>query len=273
MPFWSSLVHATPRVAGLRERSHQLYEAGAPRFPEDYVGSPGFDEHETRREADERGYWERRPPAKRPNYDKLGTRSPWKVEMGDVLKASWSTGGSSAKPDADGRSFLIPTSVARSVLRKAGHDDAQSSIMEQDPPSGLPTPRQRLRQLEANLLADWTAASSSSSALVTLLPRAMARVRLTPCTRGVPEDLGLVYELDEARALIVRGKVDKALKGKRVLAAGEGEGAEDVRAVLPRKRLVPSLTNRALAALRPALAWSGHRAHHDRPLFALARPR
>ncbi|BGP27943.1 ribonuclease P/MRP protein subunit [Rhodotorula toruloides] len=232
MPFWSSLVHSTPRVAGLRERSHQFCEAGAPRFPEDYVSAPGFDEHETRREADERGYWERRPPAKRPNYDKFGTRSPWKVQMGEVLRLAWSrSGGSSeerAGDSADGRPFLVPTSLARTVLRKTGEEGARSNDMEHDPPTGQPIPRQRLQQLEADLISEWATTSTTSHRTASFLPRAMVRVRLAPCTRGVPEDLGLVYELEEEQASLVRVKVDKVLKGKKVLATGEGEGAEDL---------------------------------------------
>ena len=37
------------------------------------------------RADEERDTWERKPPAKRPNYDKLGTRSPWRPDWDVVL--------------------------------------------------------------------------------------------------------------------------------------------------------------------------------------------
>ncbi|BGP52028.1 Ribonucleases P/MRP protein subunit pop1 [Rhodotorula kratochvilovae] len=228
MPFWSSLVFCTPRVGALRERAHQSYEAGAARFPEDYVGVAGFEEHEVRRESEERGYWERRPPAKRPSYDKLGTRAPWRVEMGEVLAQAWRRGAGAAEGGDGGDAkepFLVPHAIAKAILAHAG---APPPAMEEDLTA---SPRARAK-LEEQLSREWGAlgAASSSPSSAALLPHAMVRVKVVPCMRGVPEDLGLVYELDEETARAVRAKVDRAEKGKgrEVRATGEFDGAEDL---------------------------------------------
>ncbi|GJN94122.1 hypothetical protein Rhopal_007196-T1 [Rhodotorula paludigena] len=227
MPFWTSLIYSTPRVGGQRERSHQFYEAGAPRFPEDFVGAPAFAEHEARRERDDKGYWERRPPAKRPSYAKLGTAHPWRAEMGEVLAQAWAR-GSAGERDEQKKPFLVPAKVAQGVLDAAARP-ATNGAMDEDVP---PSPRARAKQLERHLVDEWRTVSISSGSVspASLLPHAMVRVKLTPCMRGVPQDLGLVYELDEETAKEVRAKVDLTLEGegKEAKATGEYDGAEDL---------------------------------------------
>ncbi|GAA5839669.1 hypothetical protein JCM9279_005135 [Rhodotorula babjevae] len=238
MPFFASLVYSTPRVGGLRERSHQFYEAGAARFPEDFVGTPGFVEHELRREDDERGYWERRPPAKRPSYAKLGTRWPWRMEMGEVLDLAWRRGTGSATAEEQegegeraseetGEPFLVAPAIAKAILAQARASTGSApAAMDED---GPPAPCARAKQLEQRLAADWAAlASSPSSRSESLLRRAMVRVELVPCVRGVPQDLGMVYEVDEAVAEEVKAKMDAAKKGSEPRATGKYDGAEDL---------------------------------------------
>ncbi|GAA5894814.1 hypothetical protein JCM8208_006078 [Rhodotorula glutinis] len=239
MPFFASLVYSTPRVGGLRERSHQFYEAGAARFPEDFVGTPGFEEHELRREDDERGYWERRPPAKRPSYAKLGTRWPWKMEMGEALDLAWRRGAGSATAavvemeegegpnEETSEPFLVAPATAKALLARARASSFDSAdAMDEDVP---PAPRARAKQLAQRLAADWAALSSApSSRPDSLLGRAMIRVELVPCVRGVPQDLGMVYEVDEAVAEEVKAKMDAAKKGSEPRATGEYDGAEDL---------------------------------------------
>ncbi|GAA6042385.1 hypothetical protein JCM8097_004489 [Rhodosporidiobolus ruineniae] len=282
MPFLSSLVFSTPRVGGLRERAHQFFEASQARYPEDYVGTPGFEEHEVRRESDERGYWERRPPAKRPSYARLGTRWPWRAEMGEVVQLGWPAGGAAekgkgkekmveededmkdgaaeagpedeqAKNDADAP-FLVPSSVVQAVLAGAASPSSAS-------PAALPvdstSPRARSAALTARLLSDWrtVASSSSSSAPPTLpagalLPHALIRVRLDPLARGVPEDLALVYELDEETAQEVWEKVGRMSgkeKRREGRAVGEWEGAEDLCTPPKHEQLIGRVTSGGFA--------------------------
>lgn len=85
MPFFSSLTYTGTRVAGQAERETQYREAGCPFFPFDYPCTPSYEEVTSARERDEREKWGRKPPAKRPSWDKLGTRSPWKPDWDVVL--------------------------------------------------------------------------------------------------------------------------------------------------------------------------------------------
>lgn len=85
MAFWSSLIYTGTRVGGQRECQTQAFEAGVPSFPRDYPFTDAYDEYaeETEREAKEE--WERKPPAKRPNYKKLNTRSAWRPDWEVVM--------------------------------------------------------------------------------------------------------------------------------------------------------------------------------------------
>ncbi|KAG6847946.1 hypothetical protein C0991_001129, partial [Blastosporella zonata] len=73
MAFFSSLTFTGTRVGGQRERQTQAFEAGAPYFPRDLPTSTGHDEYASARAMEEKARWDRKPPAKRPNYEKLGT--------------------------------------------------------------------------------------------------------------------------------------------------------------------------------------------------------
>ncbi|GAA5918262.1 hypothetical protein JCM1841_002134 [Sporobolomyces salmonicolor] len=274
MPFFSSLAYSTPRIGGLRERSLQFYEAGAPRFPEDYPGTQAFGEWEERREQSERGYWERRPPAKRPNYQKLGTKEPWRVEMEGVLERAWGEGGEEEQEEGDltakeqekgkgtekqpaascsaqtgilppppaaatssktkeGGPYVVPLKVAKEVVSAVASrqpTSPSSSAMELDPASS--SSHNPAQSLQHSLFAAWRSRSEmKENDAHHLLRDAMVRVRLTPYGRGVPEDLGLVYELEDEQMGEVRAKLAGRRKGKgraSASATGEGEGAEDL---------------------------------------------
>lgn len=266
MAFWSSLVYSTPRVGGLRERSQQYQEARALRFPEDAVDTPGFDEYEVRREADEKGYWDRRPPAKRPSYDKLGTGSPFRVDMAGVL----STASRRAGPD-ELRPFVLAPLIAERIHSTVNADTKADAKQGALAPL-KPLARQRASELEEQLKQEWTSVAPSADAPVPdLLASAMVHVRVTPCTRGVPQDYGMIYELSPPVVSDVRKKVETSLAAKSVLATGEGDGPEDVSQPLP-CALGTRSDSKALAALRPAKAGPSCWSNHDWILFTVRRP-
>lgn len=216
MAFWSSLVYSSPRVAGLRERALSTYEAGVATFPQDFPSTDAYLEHEKRREADDRGYWDRRPPAKRPNYAKLGTDDPWNLHLEQLLDRFLEpTDPNPIDP------YLVPFKIATSVAAFVSKEQQQSLSAEKSVESSV-------ERLERDLVESWTILQSGGTVQGSTLSRALVRVRIEPCLRGVPEDFGIIYDLGSEECARVRAKMEKAKKNLEVLATGEGEGAEDV---------------------------------------------
>lgn len=81
MPFWQSLVFTGSLVGGLKERSTQYLEACSPSFPEHLPLTPAGQEYWRSLADTDHERWSRRPPAKRPNFEKLGVKSPWQPDM------------------------------------------------------------------------------------------------------------------------------------------------------------------------------------------------
>ena len=91
MSFLTSLTHSGTLVGGQQQRDTQMLEAGVPRFPYDFPTTKPYHEHAEAWEVSERHQWEKTPPAKRVNYERLGIGNPWKAEWGNVL--GWCTPG------------------------------------------------------------------------------------------------------------------------------------------------------------------------------------
>ncbi|KAM0746936.1 POP1-domain-containing protein [Meredithblackwellia eburnea MCA 4105] len=177
MAFWSSLVHCTPRIAGLTARSQTYFESGTPRFPEDYPGTIGFDIYEAEREAEDKGFWERRPPAKRTNFDKVGTGDPFRANFSRIVKR-W---------------------VGREVNLVWVMDSAE--VMK-----FVKRRREKVTGSEKTETASEEEKGRYDGALV--------RVRLTPCGRGAPEELGLIYQLEDSQRKEVGERVQREKRGQ-----------------------------------------------------------
>ena len=196
MAFWPSLVFSETRIGGLRERSPQFFEGGAPRFSEDYRGTVAFGEYELRREFEDKGYFDRRPPAKRPSYAKLGTEWLWRAEMGEVVRLRWEEREGEAEGKRGKDVWAVPVKVAKRVVEVSGGAKA----VEHD-----------TREIAGRLATEWEAqlAAQEDGKRWSLqrkdgvLREAVVRVKMTPCGRGAPEDLGMVYWMDEERRATV----------------------------------------------------------------------
>ncbi|GAA5996708.1 hypothetical protein JCM11641_006667, partial [Rhodosporidiobolus odoratus] len=253
MALWSSLVYSTSSIAGLTQRSQQFQETGHPRYPEDYVGTTGFGEFETRREDEEKGYWERRPPAKRESWEKLEIDEPWRVRMGEVCWRSWDgKGEESGQEGEEGEEWVISGRVMGEVLEKLrevreeqlkGKGKGKGIGKEQDA-----KPKKPLRPAAAKLVHDLvdaylariTSPSNPTPTTRPLLASAIVRVHLDPLGRGRPQELGLVYEVEEEVAREVVEKLKKGEKGSE--AHGEGEGAEDLCARPKKEQVIGRVT-------------------------------
>lgn len=85
VPFLTSLTHTGTLVGGQQQRDTQMLEAGVSQFPHDFPTTESYRERAEAWEASEICRWERTPPSKRVNYERLGIDNPWKADWGNVL--------------------------------------------------------------------------------------------------------------------------------------------------------------------------------------------
>ncbi|KAK4698539.1 ribonuclease P/MRP protein subunit POP1, partial [Phenoliferia sp. Uapishka_3] len=248
IPFWSSLIFSETRPGGLLARSQQSFEAGAPRFPEDYPGTVAFDLYEAEREVEDKGYWERRPPAKRPNYEKLGTRMPWKSGFGKICRTS---SPEYLTPKDGGEVWIVSGKVVMEVQEalKAAEGEREEAKMSE---GGRELLKQRLGSAKAKEKQMKTGEQIKGDRWV--YGTALVRVRITPCGRGAPEELACLYWLSEEQAKQVGEKVERGRK-RTPVATGEGENGDELCEPLPTpKSLIGRVTtgNFSLAVGRGA---------------------
>lgn len=219
MAFFSSLTHTGTRVAGQRERKTQAFEAGCAYFPRDYPSTASYDTYMDIRATEEEEMWERKPPAKRPNYSKIGTRSPWRPDWEVVLGLVEAPKqlGEGVGMAVDGAEELIPAqrdhasqsdaAVAASALVEApSHVSKVKPWLLRGPDvpavleriSRMPVPalglrdemnqlrtKRKLQPLDVNIKSD------------ELMMGALVTVKITLCGRGSPEDLANIYNMDD----------------------------------------------------------------------------
>ncbi|KAI6041590.1 ribonucleases P/MRP protein subunit POP1-domain-containing protein [Pisolithus marmoratus] len=204
MAFLSSLVYTGTRIAGQRERMKQYFEAGIAAFPRDYPTSRACEVASEERAVQEREKWERTPPAKRANWEKLGTRSPWRGDWDIVL------GLEPVQQGVDTSARLVTTQREDpSAANEVQPDPSKTSLRpwllrgpkvpsilsnpSLDPPSFLnQINKLRERHHMAPLDGDMDAAQLWQTALT------MVRVKMVG--RGVPNDLASIYKMNDIEA-------------------------------------------------------------------------
>ena len=198
MPFFSSLTFTGTRVSGQFERQTQAYESGVVYFPRDYPSTEPYDIHASERAIEEKTGWDRKPPAKRVNYEKLGTRNPWKPDWAIVLgahealdkAASGDLTTTQREPLATSESnkkvirpWLLRGSEVHKILTNI------SSVLNRG--AALLSEVNRLRVKRG--LTVLAGASNADQ----LFQGALVNVKLTMCLRGAPQDLAMIYSLSD----------------------------------------------------------------------------
>jgi ribonuclease P/MRP protein subunit POP1 len=77
MAFWVTNIYHGARAGGLRELQCLANEQQTEHFPEDYPDTSAGQAEEDRIQSEKEAEHSRRPPAKRPNFTKLGVDSPF----------------------------------------------------------------------------------------------------------------------------------------------------------------------------------------------------
>lgn len=223
MAFFTSLIHTGTRVGGQRERQTQTFEAGTSYFPRDFPSTTLYEQYAKKRELEERAAWARKPPAKRINYKKLGTRSPWWADWEVVLGlAAAKESDESEEPDE----ALVSTqreapqtepnmdvdaeqSTARPwILRGTEVGTILTSIsMQLNHTSGLLEAINKLRQKRAMVPLDVSTKDD-------LLKGALVPIKVTMCTRGAPGDLAAIYSIEDDEVRLWNKGLQKAKMNK-----------------------------------------------------------
>jgi ribonuclease P/MRP protein subunit POP1 len=213
MAFFNSLTFTGTRIGGQRERQTQAFEAGTAYFPRDYPSSLGYDTYATAREQEEKTRWERKPPAKRPNFEKLDTRSPWKADWEVVL------GLDVVREEEEG---FVTTQREEKVMeveqgmktvpwlfRGSEVSIVLSSISKLfNQGAGLLQEINRLRLKQGHDPLDGSIKADD------LLKAALVSVRVKMCKRGAPDDLALIHSMAD----------DEIKKWEKALQYGKNNG-------------------------------------------------
>jgi len=204
MAFFNSLIYTGSRVAGQRERQTQGFEAGTVNFPRDFPSTLAHESWAAKLEAKEKGRWDRKPPAKRVNFESLGTLHPWRADWHGLLGIR-----QQQQPD---QGSSLPAFISTQREQDSTADEAMENIR----PwllRGAEVPKilSRLYSVfnhRSSLLSDINRLrlKRNSSLLVdkespNLLKGALINVKVNMCSRGTPEDLSMLYVLPDAIVL------------------------------------------------------------------------
>lgn len=114
MAFWVSLVYRGARAAGLREQDASLLEQSQLRFPADFPDTCAGEAMQQALHEQLEAKYNRIPPAKRPNYVKLGTAMPFHFSWAQLV-AEWTQLGIPGKQESD-----VETDVEKQVVDEDG---------------------------------------------------------------------------------------------------------------------------------------------------------
>ncbi|KAF9267501.1 POP1-domain-containing protein [Marasmius fiardii PR-910] len=212
MAFLSSLTHTGTRVGGQRERAHQAFEGGRPYFPRDFPGTALYAAHSRGKEEEEKAKWDRTPPAKRVNFEKLGTRSPWRADWEVVLELN-------SKDGRKGKEVLVSTQrgpAAELGLESNNMDVDENTEVLYDIPPWILRGKDYLETIVNNpngdrgdpaLVLHSAVENSRKHCHLDSLPpeitpeillnSALITVKLKPSGRGAPADLAVIHSVNE----------------------------------------------------------------------------
>ncbi|KAF7291584.1 hypothetical protein HMN09_01249500 [Mycena chlorophos] len=191
MPFFSSLTYTGTRVGGQRERRVQSFEAGTGYFPHDYPPIPLYEAVVGKQAEHDKARWERTPPAKKPNYEALGTRSPWRADWEVVLGLGLPADGlvpaqrePESSPAAVIQPWLFRGALVSSIIDKMAQPGVEPSFVLYN----------ELHARRTKRSMDALAATATPEAL---LRGALVRVEVKPLGRGNPHELAAIHFLED----------------------------------------------------------------------------
>lgn len=125
MAFWIAFVYRGARTGGLKESQTLALEQGVPFFPNDFPDTPAGEAYNKKSKEDGESQYSRYPPAKRPNYDKLGAKSPFTPPWRELVK-DWSTCEATSSKTAE----TISDSTKSSTVATSESSQTDDSVVQ-----------------------------------------------------------------------------------------------------------------------------------------------
>ena len=151
-------------------------EAGHLHFPEDYPDTSAGQRREEDEAKARQEKYERMPPAKRPNYDKLSVAAPFRAPWEKLLE-EWSLQSNSAASSSS-NSSAVPMECENSVDETAQSEELKAVVLRN---------KQKLRQLDKLCLG-----KAMIDTLPVLTSATLVPVHLRMIQRGTPSQSALI---------------------------------------------------------------------------------
>lgn len=184
----------------------QFFEAGASGFPNDYPLVAAYDIVANDRAEQEKARWERTPPAKKPNYEKLGTRSPWRADWGVVLGLE-KPSATQASRGGGREEGLVTTQRENPDAMEVNEESSAVQPWLLRGPRGptllsntFVTPAQFLCEINKLRSKNHMASLDVSLSAEDLMRSALLMVRTKMVRRGAPTDMAIIYKMDDPEA-------------------------------------------------------------------------
>jgi ribonuclease P/MRP protein subunit POP1 len=220
LPFFVSLVYSPVRVGGLQQHQQQSFEAGEPHFPRDWPPTSSCLAEEERDCAEMMSHWERKPPGKRENFEKLGTDEPFRPNWHALLKTDGDDNNTSTT-EADAGIWLLRGALLKRFLERLAVQSPGGSGSGSDAQGILD---ELIAQSHEKRFGRTDGVAPRP---VAPIRKGLVRVRVSPCGRGAPEDLAVIYGLEQEEWENVRTSL-REKRERKAKASVEQDDVEDV---------------------------------------------
>ena len=146
MAFWMALVYHGARTGGLQEGKMLALKQGVPFFPHDFPDTPAGESYNAKLRDDGEAKYKRYQPAKRPNYDRLGVKSPFSPLWRELVK-DWSSCKEVSSSAADGPTKSTSESTRTKIIAS---DSPQMDVSVVQPPHVSSTMKDKVGKISSD---------------------------------------------------------------------------------------------------------------------------
>ncbi|KAK2834919.1 hypothetical protein FQN49_006782 [Arthroderma sp. PD_2] len=214
-PVWYYLMYyplssgGNPRFGGIQEQQQLAFESKEPWFPGDFPGTKAGWEWEARERQREKETWERKPKAKRVEYNSVNLGTGKKGEIGQGWACDWErlVSGPDSSGMENGEAIEKPKEKQKTKKGKTKKQSGEVKPIDGDKQPGdsektdvAPIPPPAVRQLDPSMASAILSLKARSSQLPASMESlletpAVATVIINLLNRGTPTPRSRIYRL------------------------------------------------------------------------------